>query len=432
MLTILTGPDTARYRVLENPSEETMQSIDEIDDYWQARYLSAGEAVWRILGFHVTKKEPAVTALPIHLPSSRSHHQYQRTRQQTSTLSHLDHYFRRPSGSFIVQRTGVRRDFKDLTYAEYFTLFRRVKWDARNVGRFFEEQLHADSVQMHIVQRDESKAHLSRLEFIQPSRGELFYLRTILQHCPLQSFEDALDVNGTPHATFQEAAIALGLFAERNEAQYALQEAVLSLKTPRQLRQLFVHLLTNDCVPAPQNLWDSFREEFCLDYSLQVGQNPHISQDCALEDIARLLEEHGKTPADFGLREATVRTGEVLHEMIKWGSNARMLDERAERARRQMTVEQAAIYDQVITAVHRGEQLMLFVDGKAGRGKTFLLNAICDKIRSQGKIVLPTATAAFAAQLYPGGRTTHSTFKVRLLQLQAYVTCLMYNPGARQ
>jgi predicted ATPase len=59
--------------------------------------------------------------------------------------------------------------------------------------------------------------------------------------------------------------------------------------------------------------------------------------------------------------------------------------------------------------------LCLFVDGKAGRGKTMLVNTLCDKIRSLGKIVIPTATAAFAAQLYPGGRTTHSAFKVSIL-----------------
>jgi hypothetical protein len=347
MLILFTGPDTARYQVLGNTSGGSTKSINEIDDYWQARYLSAGEAVWRILGFHVTKKEPAVTMLPIHLPSSQSHHQYQRSRQQTSILSLLDHYFHRPSGLFVVRRSGVLRDFKDLSYAEYFTLFRRVKWDAQNEGRYFEEQTQAEGSgsRMHIVQRDESKTHLSHLEFVQPSRGELFYLRTILQHCPLMSFEDVLTVHGHLHASFQEAAIARGLFVEWNEAQYAIEEAVLCLKTPRQLRQLFVHLLTNDSVPAPQDLWESFRDAFCLDYSLQVGNNPHISQDCALEDIARLLEEHGKSPADFGLREATVCIGEVLHDMIKWGSNARLLEERAVNARQHMTNEQAAIYD---------------------------------------------------------------------------------------
>ena len=31
-----------------------------------------------------------------------------------------------------------------------------------------------------------------------------------------------------------------------------------------------------------------------------------------------------------------------------------------------------------------------------------------------GQIELPTATTAFAAQLYPGGRTIHSTIKVNV------------------
>ena len=56
--------------------------------------------------------------------------------------------------------------------------------------------------------------------------------------------------------------------------------------------------------------------------------------------------------------------------------------------------------------------LTLFIDGKAGRGKTFLVNTLCDWVRGQGHVVLPTATSAFAAQLYEGGRTTHSIFKV--------------------
>ncbi|KIJ12161.1 hypothetical protein PAXINDRAFT_83263 [Paxillus involutus ATCC 200175] len=80
-----------------------------------------------------------------------------------------------------------------------------------------------------------------------------------------------------------------------------------------------------------------------------------------------------------------------------------------------MTGEQIEIYDTILNAVIHAQPLLGFVDGKAGRGKTFLVNAICDKLWSQGRLVLPTVTVVFAAQLYPGGRTTHSTFKVTLL-----------------
>ena len=73
---------------------------------------------------------------------------------------------------------------------------------------------------------------------------------------------------------------------------------------------------------------------------------------------------------------------------------------------------QLEVYNYALEAVLNGSPLCLFVDGKAGPGKTMLVNTLCDKVRSLGRIVIPTATAAFAAQLYPGGRTTHSAFKV--------------------
>ncbi|KAJ7934522.1 DNA helicase Pif1 like protein [Mycena leptocephala] len=82
--------------------------------------------------------------------------------------------------------------------------------------------------------------------------------------------------------------------------------------------------------------------------------------------------------------------------------------------------DQLAIYSRILSAITDNRPLCMFIDGKAGRGKTTLVNALCDKLRSMGHIVIPTATSAFAAQLYPGGRTTHSAFKVsnRLFQYQ--------------
>ena len=61
------------------------------------------------------------------------------------------------------------------------------------------------------------------------------------------------------------------------------------------------------------------------------------------------------------------------------------------------------------------QQILIFIDGRAGRGKTFLINALCYYLHSRSLIVLATATSAFAAQLHPGGRTTHSTYKVRFI-----------------
>ena len=50
-----------------------------------------------------------------------------------------------------------------------------------------------------------------------------------------------------------------------------------------------------------------------------------------------------------------------------------------------------------MSSILERELLLTFIDGKAGRGKAFLINAICDKVRSLECIVIPMTTAAFAA-----------------------------------
>ena len=52
-------------------TDNDVDVVDEIEDYWNAHYLSAGEAVWCILGFNLTKKEPSVSTITIHLPISK-------------------------------------------------------------------------------------------------------------------------------------------------------------------------------------------------------------------------------------------------------------------------------------------------------------------------------------------------------------------------
>jgi len=85
-------------------------------------------------------------------------------------------------------------------------------------------------------------------------------------------------VQGEVHATFQEAARAMGLFADQNEAELAIQEAITMLKTPQQLRILFVHLLVNDCVIKPLALWNTYNTSMARDH---LG-----SADCVGADLA--------------------------------------------------------------------------------------------------------------------------------------------------
>ena len=135
------GPDKAIFAI----REDTDTPFNEIDLFWTGRYLSAGEAAWRILGVHITRKDPGVTCLPIHLESSTRHHQYFRKNKVTSVMSLLDRYFLRPPGLFR-DRHGLVRRFSDLRYEEYYTLFRHIKYeeDKRGQDGYFIEKPPAD------------------------------------------------------------------------------------------------------------------------------------------------------------------------------------------------------------------------------------------------------------------------------------------------
>ena len=411
---ISSGPDHAKYRIHSGDNNE--DPIDEIEDYWKARYLTAGEATWRILGYNITKMKPAVTAIAIHGDSSQSNHQYHRSDNNSSTLSTLHHYFLRPQGFFTMGSTV--KDFASLTYIEYYTLFRLAKYDAAQAHwmNYYIEQPNTDnSPAMQVILCMPGNPHISRIWDVRPSEGDIDYLCALLQHRPASSHVDARTVNNIEFATFQEAATELGLFANEKESEYALTEAIQSLKTPRQLRLLFVHLLVNDCVPTPLAHWEIFQESFALDYTLRNNNALDIGLDHALQEIGQCLEEYGKTLSDYGLPEPMSYGREVEHELAKWALDRDGLSLHADAAANTFNPEQRLIYDEIIAAVIEGQPLRIFIDGKAGTGKTYLVQTICDKIRSLGHILLPAATSAFAAQHYKGGRTTHSAFKVMYL-----------------
>ena len=150
------------------------------------------------------------------------------------------------------------KDFANLTYTEYYTLFQLAKFDITqgHWSNYYIEQPHADnSPCMNVILRSPSLPHISHIHDVHP---DMFYLHALLQHRPASSHVDAQAVDGVELPTYQEAATELGLFANENESQYALMEAIQSLKTPRQLWLLFVHLLVNDCVPTPLAHWKIF------------------------------------------------------------------------------------------------------------------------------------------------------------------------------
>nr|XP_017221483.1 PREDICTED: ATP-dependent DNA helicase PIF1-like [Daucus carota subsp. sativus] len=91
-----------------------------------------------------------------------------------------------------------------------------------------------------------------------------------------------------------------------------------------------------------------------------------------------------------------------------------------------MNPEQKSVYNAILESVDKNEGGLFFVYGSGGCGKTFLWRTLISKLRSQGDIVLPVASSGIAATLMPGGRTTHSRFKIPIV-LDEFSVCAIGN-----
>ena len=76
--------------------------------------------------------------------------------------------------------------------------------------------------------------------------------------------------------------------------------------------------------------------------------------------------------------------------------------------------EQRAAYDEIMSSVDTEDGGLFFVDGPGGTRKTYLYRALVATIHSQKKIDVATAISRVATSIMPGGRTTHSHFKIPL------------------
>ncbi|KAL6299926.1 PIF1-like helicase-domain-containing protein, partial [Sparassis latifolia] len=89
----------------------------------------------------------------------------------------------------------------------------------------------------------------------------------------------------------------------------------------------------------------------------------------------------------------------------------------------ELNVEQAEAYRRILKSVEHESGHLFFLSGPGGTGKTFVYNTVCNKVRSEGWIVLCVASSGIAALLLKGGRTAHSMFKIPVRSLHAQSAC---------
>jgi len=412
------GPDRTTFHISRGQDE----AVDETKDYVEARYLSAPEAAWRILGFHVTSKTPSVSCLPVHLPD-KNLPRFAGSRVSEQSTSLLIRYFNRPR----------LLEFDNLSYCDFFKDYVLYKWTEGDIlppGHFLEEPI-AHSVR-HKISPRQVGTKVSRIQMVSPTAGELFYLRCLLIRRPAYSFEGLRTIDGVLYDTFHEAAVRFGLFTNMNEGHYVLIEAVENYCTPFDLRFLFSRVVLENYPARP--LWDVFKVSLAQDFIIAT-HSEELGLDRALQAIADNVHDGGRSLTDYGLPEPQLRNPEVVIEQETYCPLASQLLERARIQFRTMNSEQKNIFTSVVLSATSYAQLgnkcvhPVFVEGKPGRGKTFVVEAISNQLRGQKLIVLIVGSSALAATLYEGGRTAHNLFQIPVIEVSIYLRLLLVLSG---
>ena len=264
------------------------------------------------------------------------------------------------------------------------------------------------------------KAHvLGRVYTISPRQGECFYLRLLLHHVRgPQSFSDLRNVNGDLCGSFREACFKLGLLEDDNQYHLAMEKASVS-NSAASLRSFFAVILTW-CEPSnPLEIYEHHKEtmaeDFLHQYRTTLGNADLDYSDnifnLALNDLQdKVLSMGGRELPEYGLPQPQSVDNDRFARVYHRENNYDQGEQRTyvELNLPLLTSDQREVYDCFCSMIDSDEGGILFLDAPGGTGKTFLINLILAKLRSEGKIALATASSGI---LLTGGRTLHSTFR---------------------
>ncbi|GAU29925.1 hypothetical protein TSUD_148340 [Trifolium subterraneum] len=180
------------------------QLIDEIKMYYDFRYLSASEAVWRIFVFDINYREPSVERLNFHLEDEQP--------VVYPDEASIEEIISKPYAKYTKFLAWMDANKKypyarTRTYGEFPAKFvwnkKDRRWSPRKKG-----------------------FSIGRLHFVPPGSGQKFYLRILLNYLKgLTSFDDIKTVDGVKYDNYKDTCFALGLMDGDTEFSQSIKEA---------------------------------------------------------------------------------------------------------------------------------------------------------------------------------------------------------------
>ncbi|XP_015973562.1 uncharacterized protein LOC107496743 [Arachis duranensis] len=379
--------------------------VDEINNYYDCRYISACEAAWRLYGYDIQVKEPAVIRLPFHLPDENPviFKEYEGIQD---VLSRVDAKFTKLQAWFVVNK--------------YFPLARSLTY-----CEFPQKFVWKDDISMWIPRKQGYS--IGRLTHVPRGNGEDYYLRLLLNiQKGCTSFEEIRTVDGVTHNTFKEACYALGLLQDDKEFIDAILEAS-TWASANYVRDLFVMLLISNNIACPDFVLERCYKELSEDILFEQRRIHHV-QDLHLSDehimnltLAKIedkMQANGRSLKEFpAMPYPSLDLFHGLEDRLlldEVNFDRSLLKQQYMQSLKTMTDEQRSAFDTIVDSVNNDRGGFFFLYGYGGTGKTFIWNTLSAYLRCGGNIVLNVASSGIASLLLPNGRTAHSRFKIPL------------------
>ncbi|KAJ0254528.1 Helitron helicase-like domain-containing protein, partial [Hirschfeldia incana] len=387
------------------PKQKTIKRRNEIQDFVEARYLSACESMWRTFAFQIHKRKPAVEKLIIHLEG-----------EHNITVKETDDLGR------VVRKPGIEKTM----FTEWMVLCQRSAFARTLTYVQIPEYFIWNSSTKMWTERKKGKC-IGRIVAVHPSAGDRYYLRILINKIKgPRSYDELKTFNDVKYPDFKSVCHARGYLDNDVEWHESMTEAARSA-TPFQLRDLFVTFLTNCFVASPKELWEhswkSMSEDILHKRRMILGHENLELDDETIEqytliEVEKLMRMHDRSISDFTdmpkIKPFLLK--ELGNNLWAQELDYNVVDEalRHDRQYNLLNAEQRLIYEAVLDSIGKKDGKLFFVQGAGGTGKTFLYQTIISRLRSRKQIVLPVASSGIAALLLPNGRTAHSRFNIPL------------------
>jgi len=384
------------------PYDRDTDTVNEVREYLDCRYICEQDACWRIFGYDIHRHYPAVERMPVHLPNENFITFSARSRMDRVVS---EEFLRKTMLTewFICNQQNP--DARNLTYPQFPS---RWKWEHKD--RIWER-------------RQQRQGKIGRLHYVHPSAGERYYLRMLLLIVKgATTYEDLRFHNHTQHSSFKEACRSRGLLGDDREWYDAFDEAA-AWATSAQLRKLFVTMVVF-CQVGDENaffekVWHLLADDIQYQFRNIIG-DPNFempetnARDYLLEELATIFVQNGRNIREFNLPEKSGNSYSASYNRLIDEELAHAADPSLDMANPTATLnsDQTHAFNIIVDRVMKNESGFFFVSGYGGTGKTYLWNCIVNYLRAQDKIVLTVASSGVASLLLPGGRTAHSRFKI--------------------